>query len=138
MRYADVEAHCLSLPGVTREFPFGESPVFKVGGKMFALVSMRDGKASGVWFKAGETSARILTQLDGIRPCPYLARAHWVAMDRINALKTRELREYLRRAHGMVAQGLPKKKRAALGIADVQHRHGPARSEAEDSGSSDF
>jgi predicted DNA-binding protein (MmcQ/YjbR family) len=120
MRYADVEAHCLSLPGVTREFPFGESPVFKVGGKMFALLSMRDGKPSGIWFKAGEASARILTQIDGIRPCPYLARAHWVAMDRITALKASELREYLRRAHALVAQGLSKKKRAALGIADMR------------------
>ena len=73
-----------------------------------------------MWFKAGETSARILTQIDGIGPCPYLARAHWVAMERLSALKASELREYLRRAHGLVAQGLSKKKRASLGIADTR------------------
>jgi predicted DNA-binding protein (MmcQ/YjbR family) len=119
MRYADVEAHCMALPGVTLHTPWGDSRVFKVGGKMFAMIPMDGSRAEGVWFKAGEASARILTQIEGIRPCPYLARAHWVAMDRINVLKASELREYLRRAHALVAQGLSKKKRAALGIADM-------------------
>lgn len=119
MRYADVETHCLSLPGVTVHTPWGDSRVFKVGGKMFAMIAMDGARASGVWFKAGETSARILTQIEGIRPCPYLARAHWVAMDGLKPLKARELREYLARAHSLVAQGLSKKKRAQLGIADM-------------------
>ena len=119
MRYADVEAHCRAMPGVTREYPCGDSLVFKVGGKMFAMIPMDGTRATGVWFKAGETSARILTQIPGIKPCPYLARAHWVAMDNLKALKARELREYLTRAHALVAQGLSKKKRASLGIAEA-------------------
>ena len=118
MRYADVEAHCLALPGVTLEHPFGDSHVFKVGGKMFALISMEDGKPAGVWFKAGATSATILTQIPGIRPCPYLARAHWVAMDGLKRLTARELREYLSRAHALVAGKLSKKKRTELGIPE--------------------
>ena len=64
-------------------------------------------------------SAAILTQIAGIRPCPYLARAHWVAMDGLTPLKPKELRLYLTRAHGLVAAGLSKKKRAELGIADA-------------------
>ena len=119
MRYADIESHCLALPGVTKEFPFGDAAVFKVGGKMFAVISMRDGNPSGVWFKAGAMSAAILTEIDGIGPCPYLARAHWVAMDGLKPLKANELRGYLSRAHGLVASGLSKKKRAELGIAEI-------------------
>jgi predicted DNA-binding protein (MmcQ/YjbR family) len=118
MRYADVDAHCRAMKGVTVHTPWGDSLVFKVGGKMFAMIPMEGKKPSGVWFKAGETSARILTQIRGIEPCPYLARAHWVAMDNLSPLKPRELREYLTRAHDLVAQGLSKKKRASLGIAD--------------------
>ncbi len=121
MTYAGIETHCLSLPGVTKEFPFGESPVFKVGGKMFALISMRDGKPAGVWFKAGATSAAILTEIEGIRPCPYLARAHWVAMEGLEPLGAKDLRAYLTRAHGLVAAGLSKKLRGQLGIADTPH-----------------
>jgi len=118
MSYAGVEAHCLALPGTSVHTPWSESRVFKVGGKMFAMIVMDGGKPSGVWFKAGETSARILTQIDGIEPCPYLARAHWVAMDGLSPLKPKELREYLTRAHALVASGLSKKKRASLGIAE--------------------
>jgi predicted DNA-binding protein (MmcQ/YjbR family) len=117
MRYADLEAHCLSLPGVTKEFPFGESPVFKVGGKMFALISTgEDGKPEGIWFKAGAMSADILTRIPGIEPCPYLARAHWVAMEGLKPLKPKELRGYLTRAHAIVASGLSKKKQRELGV----------------------
>jgi len=122
MRYAEIEAHCLALPGVTKEHPFGDSDVFKVGGKMFALIAYGDGgRPAGVWFKAGQTSAAILTEIEGIRPCPYLARAHWVAMDGLKPLKAGELRQYLSRAHSLVAASLSKKKQRELGIAEVPY-----------------
>ena len=121
MRYADVEAHCLALPGTSVHTPWGMSRVFKVGGKMFALISYDDDdRPAGVWFKAGQTSAAILTEIQGIKPCPYLARAHWVAMDGLKALKPRELREYLSRAHALVASGLSKKKQRELGLQENQ------------------
>jgi len=125
MRYGDVDAHCRAMPGVTVHTPWGDSVVYKVGGKMFAMIPMDGKKPSGVWFKAGETSARILTQIRGIQPCPYLARAHWVAMDNLRPLKAKELREYLTRAHALVAQGLSKKKRASLGIAEREEVFDP-------------
>jgi predicted DNA-binding protein (MmcQ/YjbR family) len=115
--YAAIEKHCLALAGVTLEHPFGDSKVFKVGGKMFAMIPMEGKIPSGVWFKAGETSMAILVEIAGIRPCPYLARAKWVAMDDLKPLRLAELRQYLTRAHAIVASGLPRKKREALGIA---------------------
>jgi predicted DNA-binding protein (MmcQ/YjbR family) len=115
--YAAIERHCLSLPGTSVHTPWGESRVFKVGGKMFAMISMDNGRSTGVWFKAGEQSFRILTAIDGIRPCPYLARAHWVATEGLKALKPAELKAYLTRAHAQVAANLPKKTRASLGIS---------------------
>lgn len=120
MNYRELEDHCLSLPAVTVHTPWGDSRVFKVGGKMFAMITMDGKKPSGVWFKAGEASARILTSIKGIEPCPYLARAHWVACNSIKVLKAREMREYIVRAHRLVADGLSRKKRAALGIVDME------------------
>jgi len=38
MNYKQVETFCLALPGVTRHTPWGDSIVFKVGGKMFACI----------------------------------------------------------------------------------------------------
>jgi predicted DNA-binding protein (MmcQ/YjbR family) len=115
MNYAAIEKLCLSLPGTTLEYPFGPAKVFKVGGKMFALISIGErGKPEGVWFKAGETSFAILTRIKGIMPCPYLARAHWVAMEGLKSLTPKELRAYLIRAHGLAAVTLSKKKRQSI------------------------
>jgi predicted DNA-binding protein (MmcQ/YjbR family) len=120
MRYVDVESLCLSLPGTSVHTPWGQSRVYKVGGKMFAMLAYGDAsKPQGIWFKAGEASFQILTRVKGISPCPYLARAHWVAMEGITPLKPKELKAYLIRAHALVAAGLSKKTRMALGIKEV-------------------
>jgi predicted DNA-binding protein (MmcQ/YjbR family) len=111
MRHAEIEAFCLSLPAATLSVQWGEERVYKIGGKMFAMLGPKTDKPHHLFFKAGETSFHILTQLRHIIPAPYL--------ERLDALATKELRAYLERAHALAAAGLSKKKRAALGIADT-------------------
>ncbi len=74
-------------------------------------------KPQTISFKAAPDSFAILTQQKNIIPAPYLARAQWVYLERLDALSTKELKAYLERAHAIVAGGLTKKKRAELGIA---------------------
>ncbi|MGC9952918.1 MAG: MmcQ/YjbR family DNA-binding protein [Rhizomicrobium sp.] len=119
MRHAEIEAFCLSLPAATLSVQWGEERVYKIGGKMFAMLGPKSDRPHHLFFKAGETSFHILTQLRHIIPAPYLARAHWVCLERLDALGEKELKAYLRRAHALVAAGLSKKKRAALGIAEA-------------------
>lgn len=114
MRYAEVQAHCLSLPGATLSIQWGADNVFKVCGKMFAVMGPATQKPHTLSFKAGEDSFHILTRAKHIIPAPYLARAHWVYLERLDALSTRELREYLNRAHAFVVAGLSKKMQATL------------------------
>jgi predicted DNA-binding protein (MmcQ/YjbR family) len=114
MRHADIEKFCLSLPGATLSIQWGSDRVFKVGGKMFAVMAPKG--PGGMSFKAGEASFQILTKLKNIVPAPYLARAHWVYLEKLDALSAKDLKAYLERAHALVAQGLSKKKRAELGI----------------------
>jgi predicted DNA-binding protein (MmcQ/YjbR family) len=121
MRHADVEKFCLSLPGATLSVQWGEERVYKIGGKMFAMMGPKNDKPHHLYFKAGETSFHILTHLRHIIPAPYLARAHWVYLERLDALGTVELKAYLERAHALAAMGLSKKKRAALGIPEPQN-----------------
>ncbi len=109
MTPAAVRKHCLSFPGVTVNLQWGKDHVFKVGGKMFAVIGLSDaGKFLGMSFKAAPDSFVILTQLPGIAPAPYLARAQWVALDTLAALPAAELKAYLRRAYDIVRAGLPK------------------------------
>ena len=117
MKTTDIEKFLLALPGATLSIQWGNDRVFKVGGKMFAVIGFHDDKSfGGMSFKASDESFRILIELDGIKPAPYLARAQWVYLDKPTRLPAKELKAYLTRAHAIVASGLPKKTQKQLGI----------------------
>jgi predicted DNA-binding protein (MmcQ/YjbR family) len=118
MTYNDIEKLLLSLPHATLTIQWGSDRVFKIAGKMFAVIGdYGDGKGpAGISFKASDESFRILTELPGVKPAPYLARAHWVWLDEPTRLPARELKAYLTRAHAIVASGLPKKTQRELGL----------------------
>ena len=113
---AALRAHLAALPGATLSIQWGDDHVWKVGGKMFAVLRAPEAKQQSLSFKAGDDSFAILTQQPGIVPAPYLARAKWVRLDRPSRLKPAELKAYLARAHALVAARLTKKARAALGL----------------------
>ncbi len=117
MKPDDLEKYLLALPGATLSIQWGSDRVFKVGGKMFAVTGPHESKPSGLSFKASDESFRILTEVEGIIPAPYLARAQWVYLDKLTRLPAKELKAYLSRAHAIVAAGLPKKLQKQLGIA---------------------
>jgi len=55
-----------------------------------------------------------LLEIDGIFPAPYLARAHWVAMERWSALRASDLEARLRAARDIIEAKLPKRTRDVL------------------------
>lgn len=121
MIYDDVTKHLLSLPGAELSIKWGSDHIFVVGEKMFAGMGPKPKKGEpdgGISFKADDMGFEILTQKRGITPAKYLAKAKWVSLDKLDRLPEKQLKAYLLRAHAIVAQGLSKKKRAALGIAD--------------------
>jgi predicted DNA-binding protein (MmcQ/YjbR family) len=65
-------------------------------------------------FKCSGEDFAELSERNGIRPAPYLARAQWVALDVPDALTPAELKQQLRRAYEIVLAKLPKKQQAAL------------------------
>ncbi len=109
-----LKAICLGFPGATANVQWGADLVFKVGGKMFAVTAAGGGAMSGLSFKTAPESFHILTQLPGIKPAPYLARAGWVALESLSTLPADELAVYLARAHALVTATLPKKVQATL------------------------
>jgi predicted DNA-binding protein (MmcQ/YjbR family) len=117
MNYKDVERLALSLPGATMKMEFGPAPVFRVGGKLFAVITLDErGRPDGLWFKVEPTSFHILTRLPGIAPCPSMARAGWIALDGLKRLKPAELKARIVRSYELVAAKLPKTARVQLGI----------------------
>ena len=105
---------CLALPGATLDHPFGDHhDAYRVGGKMFAMV----GERGGISFKVSDIAYEVLTGSGRARPAPYLARAKWVNLERIDDWPDDELAEHLAIAHGIVAAKLTRKARAGLGLA---------------------
>ncbi len=88
MDIEQVRAHSLSFPHVTEVVLWGNDLVFKIGGKMFAVIGL------------DSASDHCLSL---------------VALERFNVLSDKELKELLRGAYDLVLAKLPKKAKAQLG-----------------------
>ena len=108
-----IRKYCLSLPHTTEKVQWQDDLVFKVGGKMFAVVVL---VPSPVWmsFKSSAEEFAELVELPGIIPAPYLARAQWVALTADCVLPQAEIKRLLRQAHDLVFAKLPKRMQAAM------------------------
>lgn len=117
MNPAAIDRFCRSLRAATRSVQWEGVIVFKVGGKMFAVLPRRaDRPGRELWFKADDHHYDTMKSAPGLRPCPYLARARWVAMADPEDLPADHLKAYIRRAHAVVAARLPRKTQIALGF----------------------
>lgn len=111
MTRAEVEAFAMGLPAVTKVIQWGESDVFKAGGKVFAI----SGDVS-VSFKVTEIGFVVLTESGIGRQAPYCAKGQWTAVD-IASVAEADLTSWLATAHGLIAAKLTRKSRAELGLA---------------------
>jgi predicted DNA-binding protein (MmcQ/YjbR family) len=80
-----------------------------------------DGTGFGVlWFHCGAERFHELLEIEGISASPYLAKAHWVTVERWNALKPRQIEEELRQAHDLILAKLPKRTRTVLAMPEKE------------------
>lgn len=117
MTYDEFNAFCRVLPATTYVVQWGGSHVWKVGGKVFAIGGWQDEEESFT-FKASDVAYEMLKVQPGLRPAPYLASRglKWIQHFARPGLSDRELRDYIRRSHFIVSQGLSRKKRIELGL----------------------
>lgn len=99
---------CLSFPGTTEQIQWGYDLLFKVGGKMYAITPLEPAPVC-LSFKASPERFAELTERQNIIPAPYLARAHWVALQTRDAVGHDELAGLLRESYEMILAKLPKK-----------------------------
>jgi predicted DNA-binding protein (MmcQ/YjbR family) len=108
-----VRRYCLSLPHTTEKVQWENDLVFKIGGKMYAVVVLEPGPHC-MSFKCTPEEFAELVERPGIVPAPYLARALWVALETEDALPRAEIKRLLRQAYDLVLAKLPKKTQAAV------------------------
>src|ERR1700704_4794952 len=114
MDHESVRAFCLSLPNVTEDVQWKSDLLFRIGNKMFAVLSLDPAHGHCMSFKCTPEMFAELIEREGIVPAPYVARYHWVALERFDALPERELKELLRNAYQLILDKLPKKAKAQL------------------------
>lgn len=111
------EAFILALPKTVLVRQWRDDSVAKIGGRIFALLDRDPGD---VWLKVSDMAYDLLTELDGIRPAPYFARAGWVAISVSSPLTEAEVEAYLREAYRLVAAKLTHRVRAELGLGEMR------------------
>src|SRR6266852_8439355 len=114
MDIESVRSFCLSLPHVDEKVQWVNCLLFRIGEKMFAGASLEPASDHCMSFKCTPEKFAELTEQDGILPAPYVARYHWVALERFDALPERELKELLKNDYQLLFDKLPKKSKAAL------------------------
>ena len=109
-----VRRYCMAMPHATEQVQWGHDLVFKVGGKMFAAGPLEAPFDVCLSFKAGPEEFAELCERPGIMAAPYMARAHWVALEDWDVLPAAELKRLLRQSYDLVYARLPKKTQAEL------------------------
>jgi predicted DNA-binding protein (MmcQ/YjbR family) len=137
MTLDSLRRHLLSKPGAVEDHPFGSEPhVYKVGGRMFALVSAEPGDSlreslgrtalrfslpvavqprQAITLKLDPLHGQLLrAQNPSVRPGYHMNKDHWntVVLDR-NVIDE-ELAEWIDESYDLVVERLPRKARAAL------------------------
>jgi len=122
-----IRAICMAMPHVAETLNWGHHLVYfvgdrEIGGKMFAMTDV-DGSGFGVlWFHCGAERFHELLEHEGISASPYLARAHWVTLERWDALRPREIEEELKRAHELIYAKLPARTKKVLAMPEAEQK----------------
>lgn len=116
MNLDSIRALCLSFPHTTEQIQWGDNLLFKVAGKMFAVMPLEPAPVC-LSFKCSDENFLELLENDGVIPAPYMARNKWVALQRFDALPSVHLAQLLRQSYDLVFAKLPK--RTQLELASV-------------------
>lgn len=118
MTYEEFNDFCRVLPATTYVKQWGDSHVWKVGGKVFAIGGWGDGNKPAVTFKTSKSDFLFLSDEPGYRPAPYLASRGmmWIQQYDAPASEDEELIYYLEESYRIVSLGLTKKKQKELGL----------------------
>jgi predicted DNA-binding protein (MmcQ/YjbR family) len=105
---------CLSLPHTTEGVQWDHDLLFRIGGKIFAVMALDAATPHRLSFKCTPETFDELIERDGILPAPYMARNKWVTLERFDALPDQEIKALVRNSYEMVLARLPKKVQAQL------------------------
>jgi predicted DNA-binding protein (MmcQ/YjbR family) len=114
MNLKQFDKFCKTLPAATLVVQWGDSHVYKIGGKLFAMGNEAQGHP-GFILKTTPLTYEILLEQGIATRAPYLTRGNWVRISD-PAPPDAELADYIQQSYDIIAATLPKATRKALGI----------------------
>jgi predicted DNA-binding protein (MmcQ/YjbR family) len=98
--HAYLEQICLQLKGTTTDIKWGNDLCYLVGGKMYCVASLEPPLKVSLKVDPGEFG-ELIGRL-GIIPAPYMARNHWILVEKPESLSFREWKYYVEHSYKQV------------------------------------
>ncbi len=115
MNIEEIRNYCLHKKGVTESFPFNDTAlVFKVAGKMFALLDLSE-DSRGISLKCDpELAIELRAKYPEVTPAWHFNKQHWNGIDLKGNISSKQLQEWIDHSYDIVVKSLPRSKREGL------------------------
>ena len=115
MNNEEIREYCLSKPAVTEGFPFNDTAlVFKVAGKMFALLDLSE-DSRGISLKCDpELAIELREQHPEVTPAWHFNKQHWNGVNLKSSISNNQLKEWIDHSYDLVVESLPKSRQEKL------------------------
>jgi len=126
MSVESIRRLCLSFPHATENLQWGDDLCFKVGGKIFALLSLSS-LPQRLMFKCTPEKFAELVEQEDIVPAPYVGRYKWVSLERLDVLPWIEVKDLIEQSYQMVAAKAKLVRTNPVRGRSTNRRHSSAR-----------
>jgi len=114
MNIEDIRNYCLLKKSVTEGFPFDEETlVFKVAGKMFALVDLEDDLSINLKCDP-EKAPELREQFPAVIPGYHMNKKHWNTVIIDGSIRDKLIREWIDDSYNLVVEKLTSSERKLL------------------------
>jgi predicted DNA-binding protein (MmcQ/YjbR family) len=115
MNYDELEKTLLSFKGAVKDYPFGpEAAVFKVAGKMFALIAWQEEPLT-ISLKCDPVEADFIrSTFEAVKPGYHLNKQHWNTVTLDGSIPEGMLHKMIASSYDLVVKGLTKVERQRL------------------------
>lgn len=109
MKKIKLEKYLMELKGSEGSYPFGpDALVFKVVGKMFALVSQKE-ETPRVTLKCSPADGEVLvSQYDSVQPGYYMNKKHWITISLDGEMPDQMITELAKGSYELIVNKLTK------------------------------
>ncbi len=109
MNIEELREYCLSLKGVTEDFPFDETTlVFKVAGKMFCLTDL-EGDLNINVKNDPEKNIELREEYPAIKPGYHMSKKHWNTIELDGSIPDDMVKNLIDESYDLVTISLPRK-----------------------------